>query len=61
MLKEHRLQVIMVRCHDDTAAGDEADGEDWLSIRNEAVHLFPGQSAVGGGYLTLQSPPTGAR
>ena len=51
----------MVHRHDNTAVGDEADDEDRLSIRNEAVHLFPGQSAVGGGYLTLQSPPADAR
>ena len=61
MFKELLLQVNMVCRHDNTAVGDEADDEDRLSIRNEAVHLFPGQSAVGGGYLTLQSPPADAR
>ena len=61
MFKEHQLQINMVRCHDNTAVGDEAHYEDQLSIRNEAVHLFPGQSAVGGGYLTLQSPTADER
>ena len=51
----------MVHRHDNTTIGDEADDEDQLSIRNEAVHLFLGQSGVSGGYLTFQSPPADAR
>ena len=43
----------MVHRHDDNAVGDEADDEDRLGIRNKAVYLFPGQSAVGGDFSIL--------